>query len=879
MTEVVRFHTVSGRHIRIRGAGTHNLKKIDVDIPLGRLVVLSGVSGSGKSSLAFDTIFAEGQRRFLESLSIRSRSFVKQLQAADVDEVTGLPPSVCVTQRVTAASARSTLAVTAEIYDYLQLLYSRAGTAHCTGCGKPVISRTVGQIVSETLRLPERSRLMVLAPLVKSRRGRHQEVMERLRSSGYVRARIDGELLDVTELPTLAATKAHSIDIVIDRIVVKEGIEQRLRESIQLACRESEGTCLICRQQDEGWEEKRYSIRYSCADCDLQFVNPDPRVFSFQSVTGACTVCQGTGIQGTAETDGTFVDFGVAACPACGGSRLNPFASRVKFLGKTIGEFTGLTISDAAVQIRQWIHDVASDTTLQRESVLVAEKVLPEILLRLQCLEKTGIGYLTLNRSSRSLSGGEYQRARLAGCLGSGLHGTCIILDEPTAGLHPRDTGHLIATLKDLRDRGSSVIVVEHDSEVIRSADWLVDLGPGAGVDGGRVLYSGPPNEISGIADSVTGSWFRGELLLKPEPSEPNASSVRLGEAEGSSFLTIKNARRNNLQNVTLGIPLNRLVCVTGVSGSGKSSLIMETLLPLARRWCLEEPRPVSVSEQSLRDADCDGIVGLQQINRVVALNSEPLGRNARSCIATISGLWNEVRVLFSKTRLARTRGWGSHRFSFNSGTGRCPECRGTGIRNLRMKFLPDASVPCAACGGLRFQASTLSVRFQDRSVADVLAMRVDEAHQFFSGFSRIQQILSTLIEIGLGYLKIGQPSTTFSGGESQRVRLALELTESQSGNTLYVLDEPTSGLHPADIRTLMLVIRRLVQNGHSVVVIEHNPQVMLNADWLIDVGPESGPGGGQIVFSGTPKVMLRNGSGHTATAMKAEMEYFQNQH
>lgn len=862
--------------IRVRGARTHNLQRVDVDLPLGQLIVITGVSGSGKSSLAFDTLFAEGQRRYLESVSVHTRTLLSQLPRPDVDEISGLPPTVCVDQRVTTAPTRSTLAVTTEVYDYLRLLYARAGTAHCTSCGKPVQSQTVDQIVARLLQHPERTKLMVLSPMVRGRKGTHRDVLERIGRNGFVRARIDGELQDISEVPELAAGKPHSIDAVIDRIILKDGIEQRLRESVQLAVRESDGSCIVCEQVGDGWRDSLFSTRFSCADCDISFPTPEPRTFSFNSAWGACPECEGFGVRGITEEVDDITVFRKAACPTCQGTRLQPFARRVTFQGLSIADLTALSIDAALPVIQQWMNaSTASSTSasmdtaeqpLSKEQALVAERTLPDIQQRLQCLQQVGVGYLTLDRATRTLSGGEFQRARLAACLGTGLHGACFVLDEPTSGLHPRDTRRLLETLFRIRDAGATVVLVEHDGQIMRAADYLIDLGPGAGIEGGRLMFAGPPDEVPEDLDSPTASYLRGDS----EAASANSSSIDSASASAPELfakqdtgqaLTIRNARHNNLQQVTVELPLRQLICVTGVSGSGKSSLIMDTLLPIVQSHCSR----TADAQVAAADAACDGIDGLEAIQRVIAVDHSPLGRNRRSCIATYCKLWADVRKLFARTRDARARGFDGRRFSFNSGDGRCAACKGTGQKDVRMAFLPDVSVPCPECAGQRFNRATLAVRFAGKNVADVLAMRVDEAADFFSELDSLRHLLQTFRSVGLGYLTLGQPASTFSGGEAQRVKLATELASSRADATLFVLDEPTSGLHPADVQHLNQLLRNLVLAGHTVIVVEHNVDVMQASDWLIDIGPESGPGGGQIVAQGPPHIIANSKTSLTA--------------
>lgn len=876
--------------IRIRGARTHNLRNVDVDLPAGKLIVMTGVSGSGKSSLAFDTLFAEGQRRYLESVSVQTRTLLRQLPRPDVDDITGLAPTISVDQRVSSVPARSTLAVTTEIYDFLRLLYARAGTAHCTGCGKPVQRQSIDQILQQVLQLPERTRLMIMSPMVRGRRGAHKEILERIARNGFVRARIDGEVVDIAETKPLAAGKAHTIEAIVDRIVIKEGIESRLRESVELACRESDGTCVISHEVNGAWNEKLYSTRFCCPECDLNFPTPEPRSFSFSSPWGACQQCSGLGVQGVVDLDSEIAIFQQKACEACEGSRLQPFARRVTFLGRTIAQFTQQSVDAALTTMESWLRVLGSTSSddpglfddsaaLTQEQRLAAERTLPDIQARLKCLSDVGIGYLGLDRPTRTLSGGEFQRARLAASLSSQLHGAHFVLDEPTAGLHPRDTQRLLKTLFDLRDAGGTVIVVEHDGEIMRAADWLVDLGPGAGADGGRLLFSGTPADAEKFAESPTGDYLRRSTAervaselhqsqSKPKSGVKTRRKVVAEEAakiEVTEKLTILKAHLHNLRNVTVDIPLRKLVCVTGVSGSGKSSLVFGTLLPVVSAAVLRKRDVALVAA----DARCDGVSGVEQIQRILSLDQAPLGRSARSCIATLCGMWDEVRRLFSKIRESRARGLNAKSFSFNSGEGRCPECMGIGVRNVRMSFLPDAVVPCAVCHGLRFSKAICSIRFRNKSVADVLQMRVDEATEFFSEFSRLHAILSAFNSVGLGYVTLGQPANTFSGGEAQRAKLASELATPSNDHTLYVLDEPTSGLHPADVDRMMTHLRTLVNAGHSVIVIEHQLDVIRQADWLIDIGPDSADRGGEVVYSGPPLQIIACDRSETAKSLR----------
>ena len=683
------------KSIQIRGAGTHNLRDVDVDLPLGKLVVISGVSGSGKSSLAFDTLFAEGQRRYLEGVSSWTKSLLRQLPRPTVADIRNLPPTVSVDQRVSAAPIRSTLAVTTEIYDYLRVLYARAGTGHCTSCGDAVISQSVDEIQQRVLQLPERSKLMVLSPLVRARRGAHKDVVARISRHGFVRARVDGELVDAADIPSLTAQQEHTIEAVIDRLIVKPGIEHRLRESIELAVRESDGTCVICVQTDDGWSDRFFSTRFSCPTCDLSFPTPEPRTFSFNSAWGACPDCEGFGVRGIVDDEEDITVFRQAACESCGGSRLKPFARAITFLGQSIASFTAQSVADAGTRVDEWMSQLSS---LPGPIQKVAARTLPDIRARLNCLAQVGIGYLPLDRVTRTLSGGEFQRARLAACLGTGLHGACYILDEPTSGLHPRDTQRLLETLQEIRDSGATVIVVEHDRDIIRAADELVDVGPGAGTEGGRIVFQGTPVEAQASEVSVTGKHL--------QPIERQATAADSPNAEDAACLAIRGAQRNNLRNIDVQIPLQKMVCVTGVSGSGKSSLIMDTLLPVAEAAMSAD----ADFRIALADAECGAIDGFEKIQRVVAVDRRPLSRNRRSCIATFSGLWTDVRKLLTKTRDARARGFKAGRFSFNSGDGRCGACKGTGVQDIRMPLLPNATIPCSSCHGSRFNKATLRV-------------------------------------------------------------------------------------------------------------------------------------------------------------------------
>jgi excinuclease ABC subunit A len=896
--------------IRVRGARTHNLKGIDVDIPRDRLVVITGVSGSGKSSLAFDTLFAEGQRRYLETLSASTRQFLDQMQRPDVDDIEGLPPTLAVEQRPGSIQPRSTLATTTQIHDFLRLLYARAGRLHCWQCGQPVARQSPQAIVDGILALEAGRKVMIQAPLVRGRKGKHRELFERINREGFVRARVDGTIVDAAAPPELNKAKPHDIDVIIDRIVVKEGLRARLHESVALALRHGEGTCLISHLDGETWHDRLLSSKFACARCGISFPEIEPRTFSFNTPYGACQTCKGLGTPGTndrlqeghakhrkqesagQEEEGSEGE-APAVCPDCHGARLGPVARSVRIAGRGIHEFAALTVEEAEQAAAEMLPAIEVHAARQ-----AAERIVPEIVRRLGCLGRLGVGYLALDRSIRSLSGGEYQRARLAGCLGSGLRGVCYLLDEPTLGLHPRDSQRLFETLCELRDQGNSVVIVEHDLDIIRQADGVIDLGPGAGNEGGCVIAQGTPGEVRADSRSITGRYLRESgAFLKTSPTpriadcqavEAAAASLPPGEAAPHAWLSLSGARTRNLRNVAVRFPLGALTCVTGVSGSGKSALVMETLVPLVCRTlnararapagderALDSPPRVLASPASETQETEPRIAGLEFIDRLIEIDQSPLGRNARSNPATASGLWDEIRRVFARTREARMHGFRAARFSFNSAAGRCEHCRGLGTRRIGMHFLPEIDVVCPACGGARFNRQTLEVRFHGKSVADVLEMRVDEAVDFFANFAGLSKTLATFVEVGLGYLTLGQSAVTLSGGEAQRIRLATELSRAAPGRTLYVLDEPTTGLHAADIERLWHLLTKLVAEGQTVIVIEHQLEVIRSADHVIDLGPEGGSAGGRIVVCGSPAAVAGNAGSHTGQALRARFGAF----
>ncbi|MFM9115062.1 MAG: excinuclease ABC subunit UvrA [Planctomycetota bacterium] len=865
--------------IRVHGARMHNLRNLDLELPRDRLIVITGPSGSGKSSLAFDTIYAEGQRQYLETLSVHARQFLHQMERPEVELIEGLPPTICIDQRAGTSNPRSTVATVTEVYDFLRLLMARLGVASCYECGAPIRQRTPDQIQQRILRYPAGTKLMLLAPLVRGRKGDQQALLEKIRKAGFVRARVDGGVYDLEHVPPLSPKKNHTIEAVIDRIVVREGIESRIAESVRLALRHGDGTLIACyaapntatpdatldavtvanpvrSDASDGdasiWRDELFSTRYACPNCDISYEELEPRTFSFNSPYGACPECEGLGVidqvaapdkkktktntkkkqvdESPEESTSEIAGFGArVTCTACQGSRLRPEANSVRLSDLTMHEITRQSIG----QSRRWF-DALSFTGDDRK---VAEPLLREIRRRLAFLVQVGVDYLTLDRAADTLSGGELQRVRLATGIGSGLVGVCYELDEPSIGLHQRDNQRLIDALRDLQQQGNTVLVVEHDDAMMRQADWLVDMGPGAGSQGGSIVAQGSPAAVSAEPQSLTGRYLSGVESI-PVPTERR-------RPQKTQAITIEGATANNLQSVTATFPLHLFVCVTGVSGSGKSSLVNETLAPaLLQQLGLSAPQPGP--HTSLR--------GVQQIDKVIQIDQTPLVRTPRSNPATYTGLFDEVRKLFAATREAKQRGFTASRFSFNAKGGRCESCQGQGVRRIEMNFLPDVYVTCEECGGARFNRATLAIRYRGHTIADVLNLSVADALQFFENVSGLVRVLESLRDVGLDYLHLGRSSTTLSGGEAQRIKLATELARVDTGNTFYLLDEPTTGLHFEDIRKLLLVLHRLVDKGNSVLVIEHNLDVIKCADWLIDLGPEGGQRGGQIMATGTPE-------------------------
>ncbi len=954
--------------ILVQGARQHNLKNIDLAVPRDRLVVVTGLSGSGKSSLAFDTIYAEGQRRYVESLSAYARQFLEQMEKPDVDAIEGLPPTIAIQQRRGGFSPRSTVATATEIHDYLRLLFARVGTAYCPRCGRKIQPQRLEQIVERVMALAEGTRLMVLAPLVRGQRGEHKDVLRNVVADGFLRVRIDGEMFEVRQVPPLAKTRRHTIEVVVDRVIVKPSARGRLADSIEQALRMSDGLVVICHEEaaEPGpavpagrpptgrWVNTLYSERYACTRCQVSLEELTPRLFSFNSPYGACPKCHGLGTLPALDPDlivpdpsrslaeGAIVPwregprryrafcqealesfvrrFGVdphrpfgklpkrvrevllkggrlpprsgrgsgrgadeaeddrwegvipslerlaerarsahvrrwlaefmtpQPCPACGGARLRPEARAVRVGGRALHEVTAMTVAEAARFFER-----LRLPALQEE---IARQVLAEIRNRLRFLLDVGVGYLTLDRASDTLSGGEAQRIRLATQVGSGLVGVCYVLDEPTIGLHARDNRRLLGTLKRLRDLGNTVLVVEHDEDTIRAADHIIDMGPGPGGQGGRVVVQGTLDEVVACPESVTGRYLAGrEAIPVPRRRRP---------ARRRRSLRLYGASANNLRNIDVRIPLGCLVCVTGVSGSGKSTLVSQTLVPALRR---------RLYGARVKPGPYRRLAGVEHIDRVIEIDQSPIGRTPRSNAATYTKVFDHIRRVFAGTREAKVRGYGPGRFSFNTPGGRCEACQGQGVLKVEMHFLPDVYVTCRECKGSRYNRETLEVTYRGKTVADVLEMRVAEALGFFANFPRIAEKLETLQAVGLGYIALGQNSTTLSGGEAQRVKLAAELGKRSTGRTLYVLDEPTTGLHFADIHRLLEVLNRLVDLGNTVLVVEHNYEVIKCADWVIDLGPEGGEAGGRIVAEGTPEEVARCPESHTGRFLARHLD------
>ncbi|MEX0824668.1 MAG: ABC-ATPase UvrA [Pirellulaceae bacterium] len=876
--------------IRIRGARAHNLCNLDVDLPRNHLIVITGVSGSGKSSLAFDTLYAEGQRQYIESLSVYARQFLGQLPRPDVDLVDGLEPTLCIDQKLGTNNPRSTVATTTEVYDYLRLLFARLGTPHCYRCGTAIVQQSAETIIEMLLKLPAGTKLMLLAPLIRGRRGAHAELFEEIRKAGLLRARVDGEIYELEHIPEIDARKNHTIEAVVDRIVVREGIDDRLAESVRLALRFGEGLVSSLTQQSgqATWHNRLFSTQYACPDCGVSYEELEPRTFSFNSPYGACQQCDGMGrLEPSPQSKKRKEEHALSRreqpCPACAGGRLRPEALHVRVADTTIHQLTSRTV-DEAIEWFTSLKWAASENE-------IARPICSEVLKRLRFLQTVGVHYLALERPADTLSGGELQRVRLATSIGSGLVGVCYVLDEPSIGLHQRDNDRLIQALRDLQQLGNTVLVVEHDESMMRAADWLIDMGPGAGHRGGRIISQGTPEEVADDPESVTGrylaagvqrslfsqrssgdgrqniphlavaesaaddvadgeppvSLYRIDRADKRESERRAADRPRIRRKPDDRWIVLKGASTHNLQHVTARIPVGCLVGVTGVSGSGKSSLINDTLYPaLARQLGLIAPCP----------GDYEQLIGDEFIDKLIRIDQTPIGRSPRSCPATYSGAMDEIRKVYATTRDAKQKGFTAARFSFNAAAGRCTQCKGQGLEKIEMNFLSDLYIRCSRCRGKRFNRQTLTVRFKGATIADVMEMTIDQATEFFENHSKVKRILDALADVGLGYLQLGQSSTTLSGGEAQRMKLGTELARTQTGATLYLLDEPTTGLHFEDVQRLLNVLQQLVDQGNTVIVIEHNLDVGRACDWLIDLGPEGGSGGGQILAAGPPEAI-----------------------
>jgi len=942
--------------IHIRGARTHNLQNIDLDLPRDRLIIVTGLSGSGKSSLAFDTIYAEGQRRYVESLSAYARQFLSMMEKPDVDHIEGLSPAISIEQKSTSHNPRSTVGTITEIYDYLRLLFARVGTPHCPEHGTVLEAQTISQMVDHILTLPEGSRLMLLAPVVEGRKGEHVQVLEELRAQGFVRARIDAEVVELDQPPKLDLRRKHVIEAVVDRFKVRDDIQLRLAESLETALNLSDGMARIAWMDKHDNAEIMFSAKFACPQCGYSLNELEPRLFSFNNPAGACPECDGLGVRqffdasrvvahpelslaggavrgwdrrnayyfqlitslaehygfdidtpfeelpqdirdvilygskgesirfrylnerrGTAERRHPFEGIipnmkrryhetesstvreelarylGNQTCPTCNGARLNIAARHVSVDGRTLPEITALPVGSSQ-ELFEALH-------LPGRRGEIATKILKEINQRLAFLVNVGLDYLSLDRSAETLSGGEAQRIRLASQIGAGLVGVMYILDEPSIGLHQRDNQRLLNTLTHLRDLGNTVIVIEHDEEAIRAGDYVVDVGPGAGVHGGHIVSQGTPAEIIADPNSLTGQYLSGHKVIE--------IPVRQAGAVADRKLVIRGATGNNLKAVDVEIPIGLLTCVTGVSGSGKSTLINDTLYRRAAQV---------LNKASDAGAPCDGVDGLEYFDKIVDIDQSPIGRTPRSNPATYTGLFTPIRELFSATQEARSRGYKPGRFSFNVKGGRCEACQGDGVIKVEMHFLPDIYVPCDVCKGKRYNRETLDVRYKGKSVHEVLEMTVEDAQPFFSAIPAVARKLQTLMDVGLSYLTLGQNATTLSGGEAQRIKLARELSKRDTGKTLYILDEPTTGLHFHDIAQLLAVLHRLRDHGNTIIVIEHNLDVIKTADWIIDMGPEGGIRGGGVVTTGTPEAVAAHTSSYTGQYLRHTLDLHKQQ-
>lgn len=855
---------VNEDHIEVIGARVHNLKNISVSMPQGKLTVITGLSGSGKSSLAFDTIFAEGQRRYMETFSSYARGYIGQMQRPDVDKISGLSPVISIDQKTTSRNPRSTVGTMTEVYDYLRLLFARAGKAYSYQTGHEMIQMTDEQIVERLQHEYVNRKIMLLAPLVQGRKGHYRELFDTIRKKGYLYARVDGEVKELYQGMKVDRYVNHHIEVVVDRLIIGAVDEKRLFESVNKCLTAGEGLMMVLPMEDDKATPRYFSRNLMDAETGLSYQKPAPHTFSFNSPSGWCPCCKGLGkikanksdninddaLDEMIHDDNWFERLVEAThqdedeqqeeeqwliCPECQGQRLNKEALSYRIGDKNIAELATMDI-DALLSFLEHFQDMDS------RQMAIAEPIVKEICGRLRFMLAVGLNYLNLNRSSDSLSGGESQRIRLATQIGSRLVNVLYILDEPSIGLHQRDNQRLIDSLKELRDMGNTIIVVEHDEQMMRQADYIVDIGPKAGRLGGQVVFSGTPKQML-QADTLTAQYLRGEKECALPTATPS-------ETHPETFITIRGCRGNNLKDISVSFPLGKMICVTGVSGSGKSTLINQTLYPLLRRelhHSLQQP------------LEYDALEGLENIDKVIAVDQSPIGRTPRSNPATYTNVFTDIRELFAQLPESRIRAWRSGRFSFNTSGGRCEECSGNGYKTIRMNFLPDVLVPCEVCGGTRYQKETLEVRFKGKTIADVLDMTVNQAVEFFASQPQILRKIKTIQDVGLGYIKLGQSSTTLSGGESQRMKLATELSKPSTGKTLYILDEPTTGLHFEDIRVLLNVLRQLTDKGNTVIVIEHNPDVIKASDWIIDLGPEGGRNGGELVAVGTLDDIRRN--------------------
>jgi excinuclease ABC subunit A len=831
-------------YIVIKGAREHNLKNIDLNIPRNRIVVITGPSGSGKSSLAIDTIYAEGQRRYVQSLSSYARQFIGELQKPDMDYIEGLSPSVAIEQKTVSRSPRSTLGTITEIYDYMRVLYTRVGRTFCYRCGSPITRQNVENILLSILKMPEGTRFQILSPIVRERKGEYKKELLQMRREGFIRARIDGEMVDLTDDIKLRRQKRHTIEIVIDRLIAKPGIQRQLRTSIDTALNYSDTVTLnlIDEQKDI-----LFSRTLACQRCGISYPEITPFFFSFNSRIGACPACNGLGYLVSEDITEDSLDLGnVPTCRECNGLRLRKEALGIRVEGLNIGEFSRLPVSRALDFMRR--------ISLSEREMIIARRVIKEVTDRLAFLERVGLGYLSLDRPASTLSGGEAQRVRLATQLGSSLSGVLYILDEPSIGLHPRDCRKLLESLAEIRDAENTLIVVEHDDDTIRFADHVIDLGPGGGRSGGWVVAEGSPEEIQERGSSLTGEYLSGRREIH----------TPMKRRKGMAFLKISGASAHNLKNLDVSIPLGNFVCVTGVSGSGKSTLVLDTLYIALQN----KLRGTGIPPGTFRD-----ISGYDSISRVLLVDQKPLGRTPRSNPATYTGIFHHIRTLLSKTLDARIRGYTPGRFSFNVQGGRCERCKGGGYRKVEMHFLPDVYIPCDECKGRRYNRETLEIRYKGRNISEILEMTIAEAYEFFSNIPLLRNRLQILVDVGLGYIKLGQPATTLSGGEAQRIRLAKELGRNSRGSTLYILDEPTTGLHFVDIERLLNVINSLVDRGNTVIVIEHNLDVIKSADYIIDLGPEGGDDGGYLVAAGTPEDVALNEYSYTGRFLRKRLK------